>query len=84
MHCTEKGNFKVAAKHTYGSLKVKLKEKHILMESVFKEDCRENEKPGWKKTKDPNDSKLFKIADKGLLSTKKRKKRCKKEVNAKK
>lgn len=77
-----KGISKVTTKHSYGSLKTKLSDNHFMMESRFKEDCREDEKPGWQKTKDLNDSKLFKIADKGLLSTKKRK--CKKEVKTKK
>lgn len=73
---TETGSLKVPAKHSYGSLKVKLSKGHFMMESLFKEECRKDEKPGWKKVIDPNNSTLYKIAEKGLLSTKKR--RCKK------
>jgi hypothetical protein len=79
---TEKGSLKVPVKHSYGSLKVKLSNGHFMMESLFKEDCREDEKPGWKKVDNLNNSTLYKIAEKGLLSTKKR--RCKKTEQEKK
>lgn len=73
---TEKSCVKVTTTHSYGSLKVKLSNGHFMMESLFKEDCRQDEKPGWKKVDNLNNSTLYKIAEKGLLSTKKR--RCKK------
>ena len=77
------GGEKVTSKHSFGGLKMKFLKgnEYFLMESVFKQDCRENEKPGWKKVIEVNSCLLYKIAENGLLSTKKRK--CKKEVTTK-
>jgi hypothetical protein len=74
------GSEKITSKHSFGGLKMKLLKtgEYFIMQSVFKEDCGKEEKPGWKKVDKLEDCVLYRIAENGLLSTKKRK--CKKEV----